>query len=84
MTITHPRPHIGDLVRTATGYYLVEGFGEPDEFVTEGYVLARRAERPMTHSRSLHPGEVLEVVDHPDHEHLRATDTPTPSDGSAR
>lgn len=65
MTITRTLPNVGDLVRTAAGYYLVEGFAAPDELDAAGYVLARRAERPMTHTRPVHLGDILEVVERP-------------------
>lgn len=53
---SHPTPHAGSTVFTATGYFLVE----PNQTdVPGGYVLVRRAERPMAHPRLIRVSDVI-------------------------
>jgi hypothetical protein len=52
----------GCIITTATGRYLVEPL---DQEVPAGYLLARRAERPMTRARPIRLRDILDCAGGP-------------------
>lgn len=52
----------GELIRTATGYYLVAKVQSGDPHQPGGFVMARRAERPQTRHHVFRQDQVLEII----------------------
>jgi len=60
-TLTHPLSP-GTMIRIESGYYLVE---QSTSDLPPGFILARHAERPMTHAHPIRVEHVLEIVTNP-------------------